>query len=116
MITRHELLEFTAGGVAFYYAQQVYRRVYAWYIHRKFDREYREAQERMRDCLHTETAVIDTGMGLDGLSRKCRQCWAIRIGDSPWNPNSAPWSSYDAQGYPLYEPHTHGGPRDVSGR
>ena len=115
-MTRHDLLEFAAEGAAFYYGQRLYWRVTAWSINRKFGREFREAQERMRGCPHTETAAIDTGMGLDGYSRKCRACWAIRIGDDPWTPNSAPWSSYDAEGHPLYEPHSGGGPRDVSGR
>jgi hypothetical protein len=114
-MTRHDLLEFTAGGVAFYYAQRVYWWAAARYINWKFGRDFRAAEARMRGCQHIETAVIDTGIGLDGNSRKCRACWAICI-CGEWSPNSAPWSSYDADGYPLYSPHSGGGPRDVSGR
>jgi len=96
-VTRHDLLEFVAGGTALYYAQRIHWRVHVWRINRKFDREFRAAEERMRGCPHAETAVIDTGMGLDGSSRKCKACWAIRFGDGPW--------------HPLYELHSGGGPR-----
>ena len=114
-MTRRDLFEFVVGGYAFYFTQRTYWYVRARYVNWKFERDFRAAEARMRDCPHTETAVIDTGMGLDGNSRKCKACWAICI-HGMWAANSAPWSSYDAEGYPRYKPHTHGGPRDVSGR
>jgi hypothetical protein len=88
-VTRRDLIEFVSGGVALYYAQRLYWWVVAWSVNRKFYREFRAAEERMRGCPHAETAVIDTGMGLDGYSRKCRARWVIRIGDGPWTPNTA---------------------------
>jgi hypothetical protein len=52
------------------------------------DREFARARRRMIGCQHARTVKVDYGMG--PVTDKCVRCWAFRLPDGRWTPNSAP--------------------------
>ncbi len=63
-------------------ALRAYSRLLFW----KWDREYRTAVVRMRECVHTNTVFVDVGSSPYNAIEKCCDCWALRMPKLSANP------------------------------
>lgn len=67
------------------------RQVRAYFLLRKWDRDFYAAERRMRGCTHARTGFVDVGV----VYEKCRDCWALRVPGFDgsralhWTPNAA---------------------------
>jgi hypothetical protein len=76
---------FAIGG----FVRDIVRMVWHRYCIRKFERDFKLAETRMKGCAHAHTTLTDTGMGLN--TPKCLDCWALRFDndDGHWFANCA---------------------------